>query len=130
MTSRHPPATGPDSRRTTGFRMEAVAARYLTKQGVRILEQNVLSRGGELDLIGEDGDTLVIFEVRFRKRDSLVSAVESIGYHKQQRLLRAAQVYIHRNRLWNRPCRIDIVAIAPGISSQYRVQWIKNAIQA
>lgn len=121
---------GTTSRRATGQQMEAVAARYLQSKGIRILDQNVHSRGGELDLVGEDGDILVLFEVRFRKGQSQVSAEESISWRKQQRLLQAARVYIHRHRLWNRPCRIDVVAITPGLLSRYRIHWIKNAIQA
>lgn len=121
---------GLSGRRAKGQQMEAVAARYLQSKGVRILDRNVHSRGGELDLIGEQDDVLILFEVRYRKGSSQVSAEESISPLKQQRLLRAAQVYIHRNRLWHRPSRIDVVAISPGLLSRYRIHWIKNAIQA
>ncbi|MDX1636017.1 MAG: YraN family protein [Marinobacter sp.] len=119
-----------EGRRVAGQRAEGVAARYLQSRGVRILKRNVHSRGGELDLIGMDQEVLVFFEVRYRGSGSLTGGAESIGYHKQQRLLKAAAFYLHRHSLWNHPSRIDVVAIAPGITSQYRVQWIKDAIQA
>lgn len=119
-----------EGRRNTGQHAEGVAARYLQSRGVRILERNVYSRGGEIDLIGMDGEVLVFFEVRYRGRGSFTGGAESIGYHKQQRLLRAASFYLHRHSLWNHQSRIDVVAIAPGTVRQYRVQWIKDAIQA
>ncbi|WP_404368454.1 YraN family protein [Marinobacter sp.] len=116
--------------KASGFRAEGVAARYLQRRGVRILEHNVYSRGGEIDLVGMDGDVLVFFEVRYRGRSSFTGSAESITYRKQQRLVRAASFYLHRNGLWNVSSRIDVVAMAPGTIKQYRIQWIKNAIQA
>ncbi|PCM43850.1 YraN family protein [Marinobacter sp. ANT_B65] len=113
-----------------GTHFEGVAARYLTTRGVDIRERNVYNRGGEIDLIGLDKDTLVFFEVRYRGSGSLVDPVSSISYPKQQRLLKAAAFYLHRHNLWNTLTRIDVVAISPGTVRKYRVQWIKNAIQA
>lgn len=117
------------TRKATGHYAEGVAARYLISRGVSILEQNVFSRGGEIDLVGNDAGTLVFFEVRYRGCGSLAGAAESITYTKQKRLLRAAAFYLHKHGLWNAYCRIDVVAIAPGESRKYRIQWIKNAIQ-
>ncbi|MEE3170826.1 MAG: YraN family protein, partial [Pseudomonadota bacterium] len=44
-----------DGNRTLGNHFEGVAARYLKRKGVRLIERNVYNRGGEIDLIGEDG---------------------------------------------------------------------------
>lgn len=118
------------TRKATGNHAEGVAARYLMSRGINILEQNVFNRGGEIDLVGIDHGTLVFFEVRYRGSGSLAGAAESITFTKQKRLLRAASFYLHRHGLWNADSRIDVVAIAPGESKKYRVQWIKNAIQA
>ncbi len=117
------------TRKSTGNHAEGVAARYLESRGVNILERNVFSRGGEIDLVGVDGETLVFFEVRFRGGGSLAGAAESITPTKQKRLIRAASFYLHKHGLWNANSRIDVVAIAPGEIRQYRIQWIKNAIQ-
>ncbi|KPQ27462.1 MAG: putative endonuclease [Marinobacter excellens HL-55] len=116
--------------REIGTYYEGVAARYLASHGVTILDRNVYNRGGEIDLIGRDGDALVFFEVRYRGAESLVDPASSITYGKQRRLVRAASYYLHRHQLWNMPSRIDVVAIMPGTTRKYRVQWIRNAIQA
>ena len=116
--------------RQRGNHYEGVAARYLMSRGVRILERNVYNRGGEIDLIGMDDGVLVFFEVRFRKTDSLVDPASSITRQKQKRLVKAAAFYLHRQGLWDSPTRIDVVGISPGSTSKYRVQWIRNAIQA
>lgn len=118
------------NRKTTGSQAEAVAARYLASRGVSIVERNVYNRGGEIDLVGQDAGTLVFFEVRYRGAGSLASAAESVTRAKQKRLLNAVKYYLHRHGLWETECRIDVVAIAPGEAKRYRIQWIKNAIQA
>lgn len=117
-------------RKQQGDHAEGVAARYLESRGVKIIERNVYSRGGEIDLIGMDGDVLVFFEVRYRKRGALTDGAESVGWRKQQLLVRAASFYLHRHQLWNHNCRIDVLAIAPGDRAKYKVRWIRNAIQA
>ncbi|MGO1502487.1 MAG: YraN family protein [Marinobacter sp.] len=119
-----------EGRKAIGTYFEGVAERYLFACGVEIRERNVYNRGGEIDLIGLDNDTLVFFEVRFRGNGSLVDPASSISYPKRQRLLKAVSFYLHRNQLWDTNCRIDVVAISPGTVKKYRVQWIKNAIQA
>lgn len=119
-----------DGNKTLGNHFEGVAARYLMSRGVRILERNVYNRGGEIDLIGQDGDTLVFFEVRYRGPGHLVDPASSISFPKQQRLLRAISFYLHRHGLWDTLSRIDVVAITPGTLKKYRVQWIRNAILA
>ena len=113
-----------------GTHFEGVAARYLASNGVQIRERNVYNRGGEIDLIGQDKDTLVFFEVRYRGSGSLVDPASSISYPKRRRLLKAVSFYLHRHHLWDTLCRIDVVAISPGTEKKYRAQWIKNAIQA
>lgn len=116
--------------KVSGTHAEGVAARYLKSKGVKIIERNVYSRGGEIDLIGIHNEVLVFFEVRYRGRSSFSTGTESIGYHKQQRIIKAASYYLHSHSLWNYPSRIDVVALAPGITKQYRIQWIQDAIQA
>ena len=119
-----------DGKKALGDFYEGVAARYLASRGVSIIERNVYNRGGEIDLIGLDGKVLVFFEVRYRKANSLVDPLGSITASKQKRLIRAASFYLHRNNLWDAETRIDVVGITPGTTSKYRVQWVKNAIQA
>ena len=119
-----------EGRKKTGDHYEGVAARYLASRGVTIIARNVYNRGGEIDLIGQDQDTLVFFEVRYRGPGSLVDPASSVNYPKQRRLVKAVSYYLHKHGLWDAVSRIDVIAISPGITKKYRVQWIKNAIQA
>ena len=46
--------SGNEDRRTTGARYEKLAAEYLEKQGLFILERNYRCRQGEIDLIARE----------------------------------------------------------------------------
>ena len=56
--------------RQRGERFEQSAAAYLKKQGLVLLQANVHSRYGEIDLICEDGEYMVFVEVRYRDSSS------------------------------------------------------------
>ncbi|MGM0594978.1 MAG: YraN family protein [Pseudomonadota bacterium] len=118
------------SRSETGREAEQLAEKYLCKRGLRLERRNYRCRGGELDLIMHEGQTLVFVEVRYRKHQRFGGALASVDRHKQQRLLHAARHYLQRTGNDNRPCRIDVVAIAPGRWGRHSVQWVKNAIEA
>ena len=45
---------------------EALAAEFLQARGLKIVARNYRCRGGEIDLIASDGDTLIFVEVRLR----------------------------------------------------------------
>jgi putative endonuclease len=118
------------SPRVHGQQVEQAACRYLQQQGLLWLESNFNSRGGELDLVMTDNDTLVFVEVRFRKSDRFGSPIESITASKQQKLLRTAQLYVLARKQWrDKPCRFDVVAARPG-ESGLQFEWIKNAFGA
>ena len=52
-----------------GRAAEDVAARYLTSQGLRVVQRNFRRRLGELDLVARDRDVVVIVEVRTRSSE-------------------------------------------------------------
>ena len=52
------------NRKEQGRAGETAAASFLEKQGVSVLERNFFCRSGEIDLIGREGDTLLIVEVK------------------------------------------------------------------
>ena len=56
-----------DTRRTTGVKGEEEAARFLTRSGYAILDRNVRTRAGEIDLVAKEGKTLVFVEVKTRR---------------------------------------------------------------
>lgn len=107
-----------------GALAEQHAARYLQQQGLKPVAQNYRSRFGEIDLIMQDGATLVFVEVRLRRSANFGGAAASIDARKQQRIIRTAQQYL-AGLAHIPPCRFDAVLMDDG-----GVQWLKNAFEA
>jgi putative endonuclease len=109
----------------SGDNAELQALNFLRKQGLLLLHKNYRCKSGELDLVMQDGKFLVVVEMRFRKSDYFGSAVESITWQKQQRIIAATGHYVIINKIGNVPIRFDVVAI----SGDQQINWIKNAFQ-
>ena len=76
-----------DPRRATGVNGEEEAARFLARCGYAILDRNVRTRNGEIDLVAKEGKTLVFVEVKTRKE--IISAdppQAAVNTRKQNRL--------------------------------------------
>lgn len=113
-----------------GRAVEVAAERWLQAQGLRTVARNFRIRGGEIDLVMRDGDTLVFVEVRFRARGALVSPLETITPAKQQRIARTAAAFLQaRPAHAALPCRFDALAV-DGHDDALCFDWIKGAFSA
>lgn len=106
-----------------GHAAEEAAAAFLGTRGLRVRERNWRCRFGELDIVCEDGATLVFVEVRQRANAAFGGAAGSITAAKRARLLAAARQYLAG--LPRLPaCRFDAVLVnAAGEVSD----WIRDA---
>ncbi|MGQ0429692.1 MAG: YraN family protein [Gammaproteobacteria bacterium] len=96
----------------TGRAAEAAAARLLEQNGYRILRRNFRTRGGELDLVAEDGGTLAIVEVRYRAGGRYGGGAESITPAKRRRIVHASRVLLAAlPALARLPARFDVVEV-------------------
>lgn len=112
-------------RRQLGALGEQQALLYLQQQGLALLARNWQCRQGELDLVMREDETVVFVEVRYRRRPTWGSALESIDGRKQQRLVRTAQAFLQSQSQWaQHPCRFDVLTF-DGPSLQ--AHWIRNA---
>ena len=111
----------------SGVQAEEIACNYLQRQGLTLLERNYRCRRGEIDLIMQEGETLVFIEVRYRRSNRFGSAAETVNSAKQARITATAQHYLSRlSRLPH--CRFDVVALTP--SNDNRPEWIRDAFGA
>ncbi|MBA4358375.1 MAG: YraN family protein [Desulfovibrio sp.] len=113
-----------------GRQGEDEAGRLLEAKGLRVLERNLRLGRLELDLICEDGDTLVFVEVKTRAEGSLAAPADGLTRQKRARLLRAAQSYLSGRNLWHRSCRFDLVSIHFRQGAVARIEHVPNAFSA
>ncbi|MBI3608723.1 MAG: YraN family protein [Nitrospirae bacterium] len=112
-----------------GAHGEAVASTVLAKRGYRIVERNVRSRWGELDMVAYDGTTLVFVEVKARRGARFGEPAYAVDRRKQRRLVRLAQQYLVRRKLGEPLCRFDIVIVDERPDGPW-VEVIPNAFDA
>ena len=111
-----------------GAEGEKIARQFLQNAGYLILEVNWRGRLGEIDLIAEDGDSLVFVEVKTRTSTNCGHPFESIGSRKQKQLVKAAREYLAEHGLEERFCRFDAVSVLAG-DEKPQLELIKNAFE-
>ncbi len=104
---------------------EEQAKNYLLSRGYRLLAENYTVRGGELDLVVQEGDVIVFVEVRQRRSNRYGSSAESIGMQKITRLRRAALHYlVTRYGRDDLPVRFDAILIE-GSRDRFALQHLE-----
>ncbi len=100
-----------DTRRITGTRGEEEAARFLARSGYAIVDKNVRTRVGEIDLVAREGKTLVFVEVKTRRDMEGDPPQAAVNTRKQNRLGKLANSYLKLKRIRQTPCRFDVVSV-------------------
>ncbi|GHD22554.1 YraN family protein [Nocardiopsis kunsanensis] len=100
-----------EHRRDVGVRGEDLAARHLSREGMRVLARNRWSREGEVDLLARDGPMLVVVEVK--TRTSLVRGHPALAVTegKRRRLRRLARYWAPRYGVPAARTRVDTVSV-------------------
>lgn len=95
-------------RRDVGIAGEALATEHLIANGYLIIARNLRIAGGEIDIIAQDGDELVIVEVR--SATGQVDPLLSVSWPKQRQLRKLGAHYLQRL-----PCDIALRFDAIGV---------------
>lgn len=101
---------------------ETQAVEWLRTRGIRILAQNYRTPLGEIDVIVQDGETIVFLEVRTRFTDQFGPVETAVPPAKQRRLVKVALIFLKQHRWIHRPVRFDV--FLTGSEGQV---WIPNA---
>ena len=122
------------NRRTQGAHVEALAREFLLRQGLTPVAANANYRGGELDLVMRDGDTLVFVEVRYRRGGGVGGGfgggAASVDANKRRKLVHAAGLFLAAHReLARAPCRFDVID-ASGDPETPAFDWLRDAFRA
>ena len=104
-----------------GRKSEILGIDFLRSLGYRVVASSYRTQDGEVDVIAWDGDILAFIEVK--SRSVLASPEDAVGPRKRRRIIRAAKTYIAKRRLYDKPCRFDILSVTRtrGASPQFRL---------
>ena len=115
--------------RGVGQAWEDLAAVHLKRAGYKILERNFRCRSAEIDFVALDGPTLCFIEVKGRRGSRFGRPEEAVNAEKQRRIVRAAEIYVHRRTDQPLPIRFDVVAIL-GDRRREAVEIFRGAFEA
>jgi putative endonuclease len=118
-----------NSRIALGKTGEDLACRELERRGYAVVARGYRRRGGELDIVARDGQTLVFVEVKARHGCAFGEAAEAVTWLKRRRIQQLALDYVMRHHLTDCPCRFDVVSILYD-GSQPVVEVFQNAFDA
>jgi putative endonuclease len=109
---------------------EKLACRFLRKEGYKILYRNFKeNRGGEIDIVCRDDDTLVFVEVKTRGGEYYGRPFEAIRRDQRRRISRGALTWLRMLDNPEIPFRFDVVEIVIAKQLKPRIELIKNAFQ-
>ncbi len=109
---------------------EDLAAEHLRKAGYQVLERNVRTRYGEIDLVARDGDCVVFVEVRTMASD-MMTPEESVTLRKQRQVASLGFRYLQEHGMTDADWRADVVAIEMGPAGKpVRFEHYVNAVEA
>jgi putative endonuclease len=106
------------------------AADELAHRGYAILARRYRTRGGEIDIVARDGQTLVFVEVKARRSLGCGQTAEAVTRWKNRRIVSMAQHFLTRHRLHGRACRFDVVSVLCPEEGPPVMEVVRDAFQA
>jgi len=111
-----------------GKRGEELAAAYLAKVGYKIIERNYRCVFGELDIVAEEGGSIVFIEVKSRRSVAYGDPQLAVDFRKQKKISMAALDYLEKKHQHNCNARFDVVAVKL-LPAGTTIELIKNAFE-
>lgn len=106
---------------------EETAVLFLRKKGYKILARNFRTRGGEIDIVAQEGRVTCFIEVKTRTSDCQGIPLEAITPAKQHQLSKMALIYLKQRKRPETPARFDIIAIQKDHQGQQTISLLRNA---
>lgn len=107
-----------------GYEYEEIAKKYMLNHGYKILEQNFMSKFGEIDIIAEKNGIILFVEVKGRINTDFGYPRESVTMSKQKKIISAAKYYLFKMNRDDISCQFDVIEI---ILSEKSINYIENA---
>lgn len=96
--------------RSKGDIAEERACGYLRHNGFDIIDRNVYSRFGEIDIIALKNETLHFIEVK--SGSDYEKAIQNITPKKMQRFILTVETYLQKHKL-DLPYSVDALSVTP-----------------
>jgi putative endonuclease len=122
-----------DPRHAVGDRAERLAAKFLRKNGYKILYRNFVptkyGRGGQIDLVCRDGETLVFVEVKSLGSNEWIRPLDHLTADQQRRISQGALTWLRLLDNPDIPFRFDVAEVIFNQDDEPRFDLIQDAFQ-
>ncbi|OGO33951.1 MAG: hypothetical protein A2Z16_03570 [Chloroflexi bacterium RBG_16_54_18] len=120
-------------RRSLGMWGEKLAADFLTEHGYSIMERNVRTPYGEIDLVARQdfaaSYVIVMVEVKTRSSTKYGFPEEAVSRRKKEHLINSAEAFMQAHPELGGNWRIDVIAIQKNSSdSRPLIEHFVNAV--
>jgi putative endonuclease len=109
-----------------GLQGEQLAADFLVAAGLAILDRNWRCAQGEIDIVGADGQVLVICEVKTRSGVRFGTPLEAVTRQKALRLRRLAVQWVRDHGVLFDEIRIDVVGVLLPRSGAATIEHVRG----
>ncbi len=107
---------------------EECAVHFLGDKGYTVCEQNFRVRSGELDIIAQDPQGVLVFvEVKTSRGVQAGAPQEWVTLKKQKQIYRIAHKYCALNSIEDAPMRFDVIGIQVVDESKTQITHYENA---
>lgn len=106
---------------------EQAAASYLESQGYTVVQTNLRTEHGEIDLLASKDGQLIFVEVKARRSTRFGHPEEAVTAAKQAHLIAAAQTYM-QSQPAETEWRIDVISVFQAASGALEIIHIENAV--
>lgn len=117
------------NKKAIGQQIEELAAVYLVKQNLKILNKNFRCKFGEIDLICQDAkeEQIIFVEVRYKRFVTFGTPLDSVNVTKQKKIIKTAHYYLNKY-FYELPInyRFDIVSCI-GPIDLIKIDWCLGA---
>lgn len=116
--------------RAVGKQGEDTAARFLARKGYRIIERNVGTFMGEIDIVAREGRYIVFAEIKARTSTAFGPPYLAVTRKKQERLVRSALCYLKMKNIEEKTWRIDVISVEFDASGRnvLKVEHFEDAV--
>lgn len=109
---------------------EHQAACYLEDEGYEVLQKNVRTPCGEIDLIARKAGVLVFIEVKTRSSSVYGHPEEAVDQNKISHMIDSAESFLEENPACAQDWRLDVIAVIRDPAGDPQITHFENAVQA
>jgi putative endonuclease len=108
---------------------ERLAEEYLSARGCTLIQRNVRTPYGEIDLVMRgEGELLIFVEVKTRTSSNYGKPEEAVTAQKRIHMLQSAEAYLLEHAEYQGDWRVDVISIFQPGNGRPEIVWFENAL--